>query len=382
MLSRIGPTVSRFVWVLQRCQPRGDSGRGNRCDRFLACVAYLDGRRPSLIECRGYYSRTVLTAWDWREGRLARRWTFDSDDGAPGNRAYRGQGNHGVTAADVDGDGRDEIVYGACVIDDNGRGLFSTGRGHGDAQHTGDLDPTRPGLETFSIHERPRAEGFEMRDAATGRMLWGSAVGVDIGRGLAADIDPAHPGSECWASGSNDLFDARGNVIAHVKPRSCNFAVWWDGDPLRELLNGNQIGKWNPATGGTDRLLTAEGCAANNGTKSTPCLSADLLGDWREEVVWRTADNRGLRIYSTTTPTPHRLRTLMQDRQYRLAIATQNVAYNQPPTPEFDLNEKLVNEFTAGKYPPGNNDGGEGGNRTHGTPGGAIFKTTLKRGRT
>ena len=129
---------------------------GNRVDRFLACVAYLDGQRPSVVRCRGYYTRTVLVASDWREGQLTRRWTFDSDDGTPGHRAYRGQGNHNLSVGDVDGDGKDEILYGSCAIDDNGQGLYSTGLGHGDALHLSDLDPDRPGLELFGIHERPR----------------------------------------------------------------------------------------------------------------------------------------------------------------------------------------------------------------------------------
>ena len=146
----------------------GDN-RGNRVDRFLAAVAYLDGSRPSVIMCRGYYTRTVLAAWNWRDGSLSHVWTFDSDDGTPGNRAYRGQGNHNLRVGDVDGDGKDEIVYGACVIDDNGKGLYSTGLGHGDAIHLSDIDPDRPGLEVFDIHERPRhPNGAEFRDAKTG----------------------------------------------------------------------------------------------------------------------------------------------------------------------------------------------------------------------
>ena len=311
----------------------------NRSDRMNAAVAYLDGTRPSAIFCRGYYTRAVLAAWDWRDGKLTQRWVFDSDDGTPGNEAYRGQGNHGLCIADVDGDGRDDIIYGACTIGSNGKGLYSTGLGHGDALHVADLDPNRPGLEAFAIHERPRhPHGADLRDARTGEILW-SKPSSDVGRGLAADIDPRHPGYESWASGPglSGLWNIRGEQISARKPRSCNFKVWWDGDYLCEILDRNVITKWNWEKETEDTLLVAEGCTSNNGTKSTPGLCADLFGDWREEVVLRTTDNRELRIYSTTIPTAHRGYTLMHDPVYRLSIAWQNSAYNQPPYVGFYL---------------------------------------------
>jgi rhamnogalacturonan endolyase len=325
-------------------------GYGNRCDRFLACVAYLDGMRPSLVMCRGYYTRTALAAWNWRDGRLSPVWTFDSSEGPGENRKFAGQGNHNLSVADVDGDGRDEIVYGGMCIDDNGRGLYSTGLGHGDALHVTDLDPGRPGLEVFRIQERFDDAGAHMFDAKTGRILWKKpslAKGLDgegPARGLAADIDPSHEGAECWVLGAGitGLFDCKGNVISDKAPPTCNFAVWWDGDLLRELLDKNWIAKWNPRTKALDTLLTAEGCASNNGTKATPCLSADILGDWREEVVWRSADNQELRIYTTTIPTNYRLPSLMQDPQYRLGVAWQNVGYNQPPHPGYYLGEGMA----------------------------------------
>ncbi len=319
-------------------------GYGNRCDRFLACAAYLDGRRPSLVMCRGYYTRAVLAAWDWRDGKLTQRWVFDSDDGTPGNRAYRGQGAHSLTVGDVDGDGRDEIIYGACAIDDNGKGLYSTRLGHGDALHMSDMDPSRPGQEVWMVHESPRAygpNGLEFRDARTGRLIWGkSGEGADVGRGVAFDIDPRYRGYEMWAS-RGALYNAGGQVISTNKPAAMNFGVWWDGDLLRELLDKNWIAKWDWKQSKMVRLLTAEDCSSNNGTKATPALCADILGDWREEVIWRTSDNRALRIYTTTIPTSHRLYTLMHDPQYRLAIAWQNVAYNQPPHPGFFLGEGM-----------------------------------------
>ncbi|PAW74594.1 MAG: hypothetical protein B9S26_05195 [Opitutia bacterium Tous-C4FEB] len=320
---------------------------GNRVDRFLAGVAYLDGVRPSAVMCRGYYTRSVLAAWDWRDGKLTQRWVFDSDQHGPADNTnpYRGQGNHNLSVADVDGDGRDEIVYGAMCINADGTPRYSTKLGHGDALHVSDLDPTRPGLEVFAIHENPKHPyGIEFRDANTGALIWGKPGGTapapDVGRGVAFDIDPRHPGNEVWST-LPGLNNARGEIISTKKPNSVNFAVWWDGDLLRELLNGNTVSKWDWLTETTHLLFTAEGCTANNSTKSNPALSADLLGDWREEVILRTTDNQELRIFSTTIATAHRLTTLMHDPQYRLAIAWQNVGYNQPPHPGFFLGEGM-----------------------------------------
>ena len=330
------PTVAQMTEIW------GD-GYGNRSDRFLAGTAYLDGQRPSIIMARGYYGRSTIAAWDFRDGKLTQRWLFDS--AAPGNEAYGGQGNHQLSVADVDGDGRDEIIYGSMAIDDNGKGLWSARLFHGDAMHVGDLDPTRPGLEKFGVHEEMKNNGgigAAMLDARTGKVLWSTPSDHDAGRGLTADIDPRFPGEEAWGANQDALYTAQGKVIEGVKhPRQTNFAIWWDGDDLRELLDKNQISKWDWKTGQSVPLLTAEGVLSNNGTKATPALSADILGDWREEVIWRAEDNKSLRIYETPYPTERRLVTLMHDPQYRVSIAWQNTAYNQPPHTSFYLGQGM-----------------------------------------
>lgn len=321
----------------QMTETWGD-GYANRSERYLAGVGYFDGKRPSLVFGRGYYARSVLAAWDWRGGKLTMRWLFDS--AAPGNEKFGGNGNHQLSIADVDGDGRDEVIYGSMAVDDDGKGLWSSGLGHGDTMHVSDLDPTRPGLEKFGVHEVMRMSGNRgaaMLDARTGALLWSTPADRDTGRGIAIDIDPRHPGAEAWASNSAELYDVKGNVIPGGHPRAANFGIWWDGDRLRELLDGQRITKWDWMTGTEKLLLDPPGTISNNGTKKNPSLSADIIGDWREELVVPTADSREMRIYTTPWPTTERIVTLMHDPVYRLGVAWQNTAYNQPPHTSYFL---------------------------------------------
>jgi rhamnogalacturonan endolyase len=325
----------------------GDS-YGNRVDRFLAGVAYFEAT-PSLVMCRGYYTRTALTAYDFDGDTLTVRWQFDTHDD-PTLNEYRGQGAHSLSIGDADGDGKDEIMYGAMTVDDDGSPLNNTNFQHGDATHFSDLIPSRPGLEFFMPHESAGYThggvvnpALHVRDANTGEIIWQIPGTGDFGRGMTADITASQPGNEFWVSGGLGVFNSSGTVFSNVFP-SINFAAWWDGDLSRELLDGNRVDKWTPT--GMQNLLTATGAASNNGTKSTPSLSGDILGDWREEVMLRASDNQSLRIYSTTIPTTYGFYTLLQDPHYRLALTWQNVGYNQPPHPGFFLGNDMVDPPT------------------------------------
>lgn len=333
----------------------GDS-YGNRVDRFTAGVAYLDGTRPSLVFGRGYYgpqggfaARNEVAAYDYRDGQLSLRWVFRASTNGP-NANYIGQGAHSLTIGDVDQDGFDEVVYGAAVIDHDGTGLYSTGLGHGDALHLSDMDPTRPGQEIFMVHEdagayqsNGRDAGAELHDAATGQLLVQIPSNNDVGRGVAFDIDPNHLGYEMWGTtneGTRFIYNVNGQPL-YPTPSNMhyNFGLWWDADPLRETLDGTTISNWNWDTRGRQNILAAWqfGAADNNGTKANPALSGDLLGDWREEVIWRNGDSTELQLWGTNIPATSRMSTLMHDTQYRVAVAWQNSGYNQPPHPSFYL---------------------------------------------
>ena len=332
---------------------------GNRQDRFVSAVAYLDGAKPSLIVGRGYYNKLVRAAYNWRNGQLTMLWKFDSKDSTnPEYNSYSGQGNHQMTIGDVDGDGKDEIINGSSAINDDGKPLWTYGMGHGDALHMTDMDLDRPGMEIWINLESPSSHnntGLRQYDAKTGQTNWGIATGTaDVGRSMAADIDPNYKGYEIWGSSGGKVYDVKGNAISSSVP-SYNFGIWWDGDLGRELFDRGYIDKWNPVTKSAGRLFTiynqtAKGLSTNNSTKSNPCLQADIFGDWREEVILRESDNSALVIFSTDIPTTYRIPTLMHDPQYRTAIAWQNSAYNQPPYPSYYIGYDMdVNNIATAK---------------------------------
>ncbi|MCO6044107.1 hypothetical protein NG895_09315 [Aeoliella sp. ICT_H6.2] len=343
----------------------GDS-YGNRVDRYLSGVAYLDGVRPSIVWARGYYgpqsgfnARNEVVTLNWRDGELSQVWRFNAATNGD-YPEYIAQGSNALVMADVDGDGFDEIIHGAAALDHDGSPLYSTGLGHGDALHVSDMDPSNPGLEVFMVHESPyayesqgRDAGGELRDAQTGELLFQIPSNNDVGRGVAGDIDPNHPGYEFWATtneGERMIYNVSGQALYPTPGNMMyNFLVWWDADLSRELLDGTTISEWNNPSrtnilwyGDNNSLNNTSHLASNNGSKSTPALVADILGDWREEVIWRRSDNSALEIWSTTIPATSRLTTLMHDIQYRESIVGQNVAYNQPSHPSFWIGDGMT----------------------------------------
>ncbi|WP_426454729.1 rhamnogalacturonan lyase [Paenibacillus sp. S-38] len=341
---------------------------GNRVDRFLAGVAYLDGTKPYAVFARGYYTRAAVVSYSWDGSALNEHWFVDSgwltmnnpfgdtlrlEDGR--SESFGGlakQGAHSLSAADVDGDGCHEIIYGAATIDHDGTLLYSSrgmmppesktpGKmaklGHGDALHAANIDPDRPGLEIFMVHESGAwgPYGYTLRDAATGEVLYGGFAEGDVGRGLIGQVDPTRRGLQMWCSEEYEgdesfgLRTAKGEKIAKGIPGT-NMSIKWSADMTTQIISGRfdepvSIDDWNRG-----RLLTAEGTVSNNGTKGNPCLVADVFGDWREELLVRTADSSAIRIYLSTEVTDRKLYTLMHDAQYRTGIAWQNVVYNQP----------------------------------------------------
>ena len=360
---------------------------GNRGERYLAATAYLDGpdRNPSGIFCRGYYTFAYIWAVDFDGQQLKTRWLHGSDSRTTykwmipdennpqrltsktikGNTCFSGlnrytmyaNGNHNMSIADVDGDGKDEIIWGSAALDDDGKMLYSVGFGHGDAIHLADLDPDRPGLELFDVHEEKGTYAWDIHDAATGEIIWkGGPSGADNGRGLAADIVAGNRGYEFWSSyggpekatdRNQNPFSAQTGKQVISQKGSMNFRIYWDGDLQDELLDGTTISKWNGSSYVTTSL-GFNGSSSCNGTKSTPNLQVDLFGDWREEVIlWSTNDNATLNIYTTNTPTTYRVPTLMHDHTYRMGICWQNTAYNQPPHLGYYLPDYIDGKLTG-----------------------------------
>ena len=343
---------------------RGDSNDwgdayANRSDRMLAAVGYLDGVHASAIFCRGYYTRTVIAAWDWDGHELKEHWVFDTN--TPEWNSYAGQGNHNLRVADVDGDGCDEITYGSMAVDHDGRGLYNTGMGHGDAIHLMVFNPKSKELQVWDCHENKK-DGSDFRNARTGEIIFQIPSPSDVGRAMAADIDPTNPGLEMWSSDSHGIRNIKGEVVytaqdpndpqhqQHMmlngRHLSVNFGIWWDGDLLRELLDHETVSKYDWQQKQIVDIVKFPDVRFNNGTKSNPCLAADILGDWREEVIARTDDSSELRIFVSPIPTDYRINCLMEDIPYRLSTAAQNVGYNQPSEPGFYLGpDKTVHSF-------------------------------------
>lgn len=312
---------------------------GNRVDRYWGSVMYADGVHPCVVTGRGYYTRLSAVCYGVENKKLVKKWMYDT--GHNSSATGYGDGNHNSMPADVDGDGRQEIVNGATCIDDNGKILWCTNQGHGDAMHLGDLEPSRPGLELWVCHEEKNSGfGVTLSDAKTGQTIFHQDASRDTGRCGAANILASNPGSEYWGPYTNGTLNAKGETITTSKGAQ-NFFSYWDGDLEREFLDG---GDNKPATiskMGEDykisTLLTTDGCVTNNSTKANPCLSADIFGDWREELIVRKSTNDGVRIYCTPYDTDYRITTLMHDAQYRMQVSSQNTAYNQPPHPSFFL---------------------------------------------
>ena len=324
----------------------GDS-YGNRVDRFWGTTAYLDGVHPCVVTGRGYYTRLTATAYTVENKKLKKLWTYDSGNSNSSTNAY-GDGNHNSMAADVDGDGKQEIITGPAIIDDNGTLYYSTKQGHGDAMHVGDLDPSNPGIEVWICHEEKKSGyGVTLYDADQKKIIFHNNGAGDTGRCCGDNVWAGNPGAELWGNKESDdsmpVKDAKGNTLNCRRP-AINFLTYWDGDLEREILDGYTdspatISKMTGDAGKTTitNLLVTDGFYTCNTTKGTPCLSADIFGDWREELIVRKASGDAVRIYCTDYDTDYRIQCLMHDPQYRTQVSAQQTAYNQPPHTSFYL---------------------------------------------
>ncbi len=309
-------------------------------------VGCFDGKLPSVILGRGVYDRSVIEAWDWRDGKLTRRWNFDTAHKLTGKDGksyskYAAQGNHSLSVGDVDGDGFDEIVYGAMTVDHDGIGLYTTGLGHGDALHLGKFDPSREGLQVFSCFETGKTE-VALRDAADGTILY-SHLGTtdnDMGRALVADIDPSSPGCEIWWYRSK-VHSINGDELGDY-PGSTNMAIWFDGGLNRQVLTGDKLDNYK---NGRVFTLYRFDMSYINGTKENPSFFGDILGDWREELIYPDATKvKDLKIFSTWIPTTHRFPWLMTNHIYEMSALNENIGYNQPTQLGYYLGSDLKND--------------------------------------
>jgi rhamnogalacturonan endolyase len=357
-LAELSEASGTFNWD-DRSGKKDRGDYGNRGERYLAAVAYLSGpdANPSGIFCRGYYTYAYVWAVDFDGNQLKHRWLHRSDSRkqysvvdadmnesakitAPaatrgeGSNTMYGNGNHNLSIADVDGDGRDEIIWGSAALDDNGKLLYATGFGHGDAIHLGAMDPDRKGMQVFEVHEEKGTYSWDLHDAATGEIIFkGGNAGKDNGRGMAADVITESRGYEFWSSDERQQRSVQTGEIVGQKNTSVNFRMYWNGTCYDQMLDGNTLDNWNGSSWSRQMTFYNYGNSSTcNGTKKTPNLQADLFGDWREELIlWDSSNSSTLNIFSTNIPTEYRVPTLMHDHTYRMAVAWQNTAYNQPP---------------------------------------------------
>ena len=306
-------------------------GYGHRSSKYFFGAPYLDGKHPSIFLGRGIYTRHKFIAYDVdpKTHDLKVRWKWTNNQ--PGSPWY-GQGYHNYIVADVDWDGRDEIVWGSMVIDDNGMGLSTTGLGHGDAQHIGDFNPYIHGQEMFACNEDAPSNNY--RDATTSKIYYRKTDTNDDGRCLAGNFYNDFPGAMGHSAHDTPISTVTNDHVSlNTNGLSMNFRIYWDGDLLEECFNNTEVTKPGEGT-----IATFLGAYSNNGTKATPCYQGDIFGDWREEVIERTADNN-IRIYTTNEPTKWRNYSLWYDHQYRNGMVWQPCGYNQPPHVSYFLGE-------------------------------------------
>lgn len=312
-----------------------------RAGSIRVAVGYFSGARPSILICRGVYGKSVLEAWDFRNGdTLTKRWRFDSSN--PGYEDWGGQGNHSLCVGDVDDDGCDEVVYGGMCVDHDGKGLWNSKHGHGDAMSLGKFDPSREGLQIWSCFEAcPFGVGAALRDAKTGETIWDYKFNGDMGRCMVADIDPENPGCEMWWYKGN-AHSAKGEDLGYGGGTlSYNAGIWFDGTLNRQLFDKSTITAPKSSKGRVFSIYRYNVTYINS-AKANPCFYGDIWGDWREEIVQVTSDWSELRVFTTWYPTEYKFPYLMSDHIYCMSALNQNIGYNMPTQTGFYLGSDLV----------------------------------------